>query len=282
MKKYFAKIIMALFVALCVIPLIVYLLSVVPVLPNGGNDWAGFWGGYFGAIIGGICTVGGVFLSIQYEKEKGKEDAERAVLPYIALTTLEKENQRGCFNLKSEDDLKKKESHNEDENDEDSQEYREYLLDKIYFTVQGEEVTPKRRLSNEQRLLVENGGNYKQMICKGAWSIAHQAMIYIPIVLENVGNGAAVNFRVGLHSGNMKYNEKRAKYTIAKHIQAGDNFYLSILFEDLSQYSDEKEFVLRICYENIYAQEYIQEYPIYIESDKTLKMDLGQKQKKQV
>lgn len=57
MKKYIRLIIVVLLLFI-VIPVIIYLLTVIPILPNSSNnDWAGFWGGYMGAILGGIITL---------------------------------------------------------------------------------------------------------------------------------------------------------------------------------------------------------------------------------
>lgn len=140
-------------VILIAVPLIVYGLSEVSLLPvTGGNDWAGFWGGYFGAIIGGICTVVGVFLSIRYEREKGQDDAERAVLPYIALTTLEKENKVDYSRLKTEDDI----------DDDEPDGYTEFLLNKIYFVIRGDKASPQKKLTKAQRVLLENEGEASQ------------------------------------------------------------------------------------------------------------------------
>lgn len=122
-KKYKKQVALWSVIILIAVPLAVYGLSEVSLLSvTGGNDWAGFWGGYFGAIIGGICTVIGVFLSIRYEREKGRDDAERAVLPYIALTTLEKENNVDVDHLKTEEDI----------DDEAADGYNEFLLDNQY------------------------------------------------------------------------------------------------------------------------------------------------------
>lgn len=52
------------------IPMCVYLLTTIPLLPAGGNnDWAGFWGGYIGAIIGGIITLLVLYYTLKDEKE---------------------------------------------------------------------------------------------------------------------------------------------------------------------------------------------------------------------
>lgn len=270
-KKNIKQVVLWSVIILIFVPFVVYCLSEISFLPvTGGNDWAGFWGGYFGAIIGGICTVVGVFLSIQYEKEKSREDDERAVLPYIALTTLEKEVHVDFFHLKNIDDV-------EDSNH--TQEYREFMLDRIYFVIRGDDITPKYKLSREEKVLLENNGNYNQELAKGCCSIVHKKMISIPIILENVGNGAAIDFRIGLHLGGTKYNGKGIPYTVPKHLTIGKTFYLNLYFEDISEYAEKKQFVLRICYENIYTQAYIQEYTIDIENG-VLQLDLGQKQKK--
>ena len=270
-KKNIKQVVLWSVIILIFVPFVVYCLSEISFLPvTGGNDWAGFWGGYFGAIIGGMFTVVGVFLSIQYEKEKSREDDERAVLPYIALTTLEKEVHVDFFHLKNSDDT---------EDSDHTQEYREFMLDRIYFVIRGDDITPKYKLSREEKLLLENNGNYKDEVATGCYSLAHKKMISIPIILENVGNGAAVDFRVGVHPGDTKYNDEGIKYTVPKHLIIGKTFYLNLYFEDIGEYVERKQFVLRICYENIYTQTYIQEYKIDIENG-VLQLDLGQKQEK--
>lgn len=272
-KKHKRQVVLYSGLILIAVPLIIYGLSEISLLPvTGGNDWAGFWGGYFGAIIGGICTVGGVFLSIQYEREKDKDDAERAVLPYIALTTLEKENRVDCFHLKTIDDV----------DDDEPDGYNEFLLDRLYFIIKGEEITLKRKLTKEQRLLLENEGNSWDEIFKGGRALVHQKIMSVPILLTNVGNGAAICFRLGFHSSNTQYNDKGVKYTVPKHLEKENKFYLNLYFEDLSDYTESKEFVLRVLYENIYTQKYLQEYSVWIVKDEgvKIKIDLTHRQKK--
>ena len=258
-------------VILIAVPLIVYGLSEVSLLPvTGGNDWAGFWGGYFGALIGGICTGVGVFLSIRYEREKGQDDAERAVLPYIALTTLEKENKVDYSRLKTEDDI----------DDDEPDGYTEFLLNKIYFVIRGDKASPQKKLTKAQRVLLENEGFRNEEIIEGTEVLTQQRVLSGPMLLTNVGNGAAINFRVGFHLSNTKYNDKSVRYTVAKHLKKGADFYLNLFFEDLDEYTEDKQFVLRIYYENIYDQKYLQEYPVLIKKGKLPKIDLGYKQKR--
>lgn len=72
-KKYKKQIILWSGIILIAVPLIVYGMSEVSILPvTGGNDWAGFWGGYIGAIIGGLITLFVMKYSIESENEKSK------------------------------------------------------------------------------------------------------------------------------------------------------------------------------------------------------------------
>ena len=72
-KKYpkMAKsIIVTVILILILIPLMVYGLSEISVLPVcGSNDWASFWGGYLGAILGGIITLFVMRVTLINEKE---------------------------------------------------------------------------------------------------------------------------------------------------------------------------------------------------------------------
>ena len=68
-KKYKKQIILWSGIILIAVPLIVYGMSEVSILPvTGGNDWAG----YIGAIIGGLITLFVMKYSIESENEKSK------------------------------------------------------------------------------------------------------------------------------------------------------------------------------------------------------------------
>ena len=49
------------------------------------NDWIGFWGSYFG----GILTLIGVFLTIQYSKNEGNKKQKLLIRPYLSITMTE-------------------------------------------------------------------------------------------------------------------------------------------------------------------------------------------------
>lgn len=72
-------------VVLIGVPIIVYLLSSIPLLPIGGNnDWAGFWGGYLGAIIGGSITLYVLFKTMQENRWSQSRQEKIDFCNYIA------------------------------------------------------------------------------------------------------------------------------------------------------------------------------------------------------
>lgn len=47
------------------------------------NDWIGFWGGY----LGGLCTLIGVLITINFSKSDSNEKQRLSVIPYISIET---------------------------------------------------------------------------------------------------------------------------------------------------------------------------------------------------
>jgi len=80
LKNNFGLICIIVFIAIIVVPTLVYWLSTYPLLYGGeNNDWASFWGGYLGAIIScGITTV--VFYLTIKHSDQDREDDRRADL----------------------------------------------------------------------------------------------------------------------------------------------------------------------------------------------------------
>ena len=75
-RKHPKRVIIIVIVTILVlIPLMVYVLSEVSVLPVcGNNDWAGFWSGYLGSILGGLITLFVMKYTLINEKEARKRE----------------------------------------------------------------------------------------------------------------------------------------------------------------------------------------------------------------
>lgn len=83
---------------LVLIPLMVYGLSEISVLPvYGGNDWAGFWGGYLGAILGGVITL--FVMSFTLINEKSARSREEKINFFNQITSVSAELSQSVGNL---------------------------------------------------------------------------------------------------------------------------------------------------------------------------------------
>lgn len=61
------------------VPIIIYLLSTLPILPSGeNNDWVGFWGGYLGSMIGSAIALYVLFKTLADEHERQRRQERLA------------------------------------------------------------------------------------------------------------------------------------------------------------------------------------------------------------
>lgn len=78
MKNFWKKILFGIIIVFLIIPLIVIFLTSFRLIEvDTSNGWIGFWGSYLGAIIGGWCTVIGVYWTIKHTEKVRKMDIER-------------------------------------------------------------------------------------------------------------------------------------------------------------------------------------------------------------
>lgn len=78
LREHWFCFLLLVFLVLVLIPLIVVaLVSCHLIVTDTTNNWIGFWGSYFGAIIGSLTTIGGVYFTINNEREKQKEDERK-------------------------------------------------------------------------------------------------------------------------------------------------------------------------------------------------------------
>ena len=258
MKKIFDYIkkhlVFSIIVVSVLIPVLIYFLSVIPLLPSGDNDWAGFWGGYIGAIIGGICTVIGVYWTIEYSQDNYKEDVRNRSLPYISLYALQQDKLTSLLQFTSM-------GLNDTENiipASESNKYREYRLEKVFMVIENKEIDYKKKLNERQEKLIENGG-LEEVYKDGVTSLCYKKIVSVPIELENVGNGVALQFRVGLY----KIEDEKPKFLLPFDLRVGKKMYLHIFSENCIDSFG--EYMLEVHYEDILNNVYYQKFEFKIE-----------------
>lgn len=269
MKKYKYQIIIVLIIALICIPLGIHILFSVPApFAFLCAKWtAGDVLSFYGTIISAVCTVLGVFLSIQYAQENYKEDTEKRVLPYIGLTKLDEKNKNNIFNIISPQDIPDDESG-----------YKEFLSEKCCFIINNGEIIPKYDLSKSQKALLMNCGMEETIDTNGVQILRNRNIVSFPFVLESMGNGPAVCCRIGLHTESTKWDQ--GKYLPPRYFSLGSSFKVRIFFDDITKCKIGDTFYFRVAYENIYGDKYLQEYPIVVKAGNKVEMDFKGKQEK--
>jgi hypothetical protein len=255
MKSHGKQIIIFLVITVIIVPLCINLAFKLhaPTAIFEATWNAGEFLQFYGTILGSILAVYGVFKTIQYTQDNYRKDFVNRVLPYMALTNLEKESKFNWFTSTCEPP---------DEQDSIS-EYREYKLNKIFFIISDGKISVMNKLDKRQITLVHNRGSLDIPDSNGRVYMVDYNLISIPLIIENVGNGAAIAFRVGLNRKDT--DERNRKYIVPQNLKRGEKFYVHLYSENPqnTQLSC-GDYILEIHYEDIYGNKYKQCYGFYI------------------
>ena len=202
---------------------------------------------FYAAITSAILAIFGISLTIQSSRKELQENIRNSMLPFIIIDFLEtKTKQRDLFSNEVTEELSDPETAN----------YIESPLKEIVFVIAQEKVIPNHYLSGHQRTIIENGGKRNVQIGKGLTITVHDMYVYVPLILENVGSGAAVSMRIGL---NRVDSDSVRKYVKPIPLKVGDAIRVAIYSEDLKDDSTELgNYELEIFYYDIYGNRYRQ------------------------
>lgn len=257
MKKFLKKVLAVL-----------VLIAVIIGVPIGINEcykanegYVTVWGGadvlsYYGAIVASAGAAIGVFFSIKAANKNYQDDVRARTLPFIALTLLEQKTALNVLAL-----LKKKAEESQNpptSNAAPAAQYEEYRLDHIYFIITAHGIIAQNKLSKEQETILENGGNVWVRSADGTETLQHIEFYSTPMEIENVGNGTAVNFRVGLNAAG---NQADYTYIRPMMLKQGQTRYIHIFSSEKYEVI-EGNYLLEFCYEDIYGNKYLQQFPL--------------------
>ena len=199
-EKHRKKIIIALLIAIAGIPFIIHVVfKIHPSNPFFSAEWtAGEFLGFYGVLLGAAATVIGVFLTVSYAQKNYREDVINRSIPFLTITPL-KDDQ--CLN------------------------------GAMYFIIKNGEVSTANCLSDIQIQNIQNKGIVRETITTGVSSKIYLKMLHLPLKIENVGNGAAVTFSVGLNP--MGITKKMQRFTLPTSISKGGSFLMAIYSENL-------------------------------------------------
>lgn len=236
----------------------VFLVIVIPVIINElykkGEGYVTLWSAadvlsYYGMILAAVGAAAGVFFSLKHSQKQYEEDTRKRVLPYIAVSTLGRHIHSDLFDM----DTAIREAGENDSG------YYEYKLDSVYFVIWSNRIEAVKQLTPAQRELLEKDGKIWESHTKGVRSLVQKDYVSIPLEIENVGNGTALGFRVGLN----KAQRRKEKLLLPRAMKQGQNMYIHVFSSEAIEQIKGKYF-LELFYEDIYGTKYMQEYAVEV------------------
>lgn len=257
MKKYKKAVARFIFWGILVIPFLIHTVFKIPAMCEffSANWNAGDVLAFYGVLLGAGATVAGVFLSIQYAQSNYKEDLLNRSLPFITLTKM----------LYTP-------SFNSDDNTAGLKESEyEKPVDTYYYIIDNKEVTVMGKLTERQNEIVRRGGFYNSTIADGVELTYSAKSLYLPLEVENVGNGAATTFSIGMYIPPYTPEAHPKCFSLARSLRIGEKIRIAIYSENIQQ-DNTGDYELCVSYYDIFGNKYEQlfVYRIFEDSNKSI------------
>jgi hypothetical protein len=208
---------------------------------------------YTGALLSGLLTIAGVFLTVKYSQKQYKEDMLNRVLPFLTIELIS-----GSFKGDMLNELLakyKEERILEKNNENKSTSIIEVPISQaIYFRISNEirveysidDLTKKSYMGG---YTIEANGEFSK-------KISTNNNLYQAFNLINSGNGPAVNFIVTL-----KHNDMEAS-SVLFPLHNSQKVYIAFCIDSSAPRG---KYTLIYEYSNIYGMEYVKEQTLSIE-----------------
>lgn len=221
---------------------------------------------YYGMLVTAAIAIYGIYLTFQDNRRGIKEQSRLDKLPYFSLTTLNYKVRNPLFGVTTEKHIDSKaENGLKSDKKKDEFFYKEEKIKYAFLIIEKGKSSIRKELDSKNRNLVINGGISEQVMDHGLVSVVSNPMTYVPIILQNVGNGAALDFRVGF---NKLVNGKLEAplYLSSTSINVDEDFYLG-LFSNHDKDENVGEYLLEIVYRDMFDNQYKQDTKIIVSSD---------------
>lgn len=224
---------------------------------------------YYGGVIGGILAIIGVFLTVRYSQNQYQDGQRNSVIPFIAVNVLHRrykgpEVKYGHNSSNDGLEIKLK-----NPSPIDPIGYKEYKATDYVFIIKNGEVELRNKLNKNQQERAEKMGLINKEITQGVYACLAVNDVYLPIDLENVGNGSAINFRLGLNAS--KVSPDKRLYSGSISVNMGEHVSVHIYSEDCDRNSSNLgEYILGMTYQDIFGNRYSQEASIILDYDDSI------------
>ena len=211
---------------------------------------------YNGTYVASVGAAVGVFVSIKVAAKNYKEDVRARVMPFIAVTPFERKAIVNTMALLKEK-VEKTESPAKTDNTPAVQ-YDEYKLNRIYFVITEHGIDAKNGLDKSQQAILEHAGNSWTSVAGGVEMLQRTDFYSMPLEIENVGNGTAVNLRIGF---NRVGDRNTYRFIRPMMLKQSQTVYIHI-FSTADYDIVRGDYSLEFHYEDIYGNKYSQEFPV--------------------
>lgn len=214
---------------------------------------------YYGAIIAAFLAIYGIFITVQYSQQNYREDVRNRSLPFLVVEMLHSKSTR-IISTNSEKIAK------ESVKERPIEGYHEYRITDFYCVLDDGNILYKNDLTKSQQNILDNFGK-KPTPSKVGRASERIPYVYIPLEIENVGNGSAIRMVIGLNRKETLSNDRQ--YMQPQSMKPGTVLKLHIFSEDCSQKNKNLgKYILSFCYEDIYLNHYEQNFDLLIRFDK--------------
>ncbi len=214
---------------------------------------------FYGVILAAILAVYGVYMTIGVSNNNYKDNLRNNVLPFFSVYNLKTKSRKNMLFV----GLNGNNDKSDDKETQMDTGYHEYKIQDYYYILNEGVIEIKDGLTQKQKELLESGG-FIWRTNNGVSMLTASDHICHPMEIENVGNGAAISFRIGFNR--KKDNEKDWKYTYGIPVKVGEKIMIHIFSEDCGKQSQNLgEYVLDFQYKDIYGNKYSQMHDIKIE-----------------
>lgn len=208
---------------------------------------------YYGVLLAAAGAAIGVYLSVKKSQENYHDDVIRQVLPFIYVTPLSRKARVDRIALLDEDDTSTKATPKGGQ----AIEYEEYKPKHFYFVITSSGIELTKKLGKYQTEILENGGFAKSELKNGMKVPDYIDHFNLPLEIENVGKGAAVNLKIGFRRESNNAHELFPPRMLKLDETLNINIFSLLPYDKI-----EKKHILEFYYEDIYGNLYRQEFPV--------------------
>ena len=226
----------------------------------GADDVLLYWGNI-------LCAAGafiGIYVTAEQAQSNFQEDTRKRQLPYLALEGLKIKAANSEQSIKYfVNKMNEKLTNNVSIDSSESgciNSVKEYIF---IISAKSIEVTDSLTTEQQEKLVY---GNFAQ----GLFYSDKSKNAYFFKLMENVGNGAAVELKMRMYDNENKI--EGSNFTNSISLKVGDGFRVGLCFEKIDKIVEDKNYGFEVLYCDIYHNKYKQLLNISVEQKNAFKI----------